>query len=170
MGIALAINSVMIVFRNSLFSSFALSLLLSPLLILGYSGCSRGAGAISHLDSASIDRQVLEDIGDKANLTFPEGSIGLFFAERKNAMDPSFATKISIPKDSQANFLAQLETLQSSRGGIIGSLNEEVSWWSPQKEFTLSEKMYLSSKGGGVYFVLCEEGDSLALYLEWMKM
>jgi len=131
------------------------------------SACGRGYSDYE-LNEQSFDLDTMKLIQAESGVTLPAGAHGLNFYY-KAPIDPAFAAKIRIPKDSEPEMMRTLSAIKSEDVNVIGTLGSRLKWWVPNNAKTLLDRQ---STAGNAYLraTLTDEADGTILYLEWATL
>jgi len=136
------------------------------LMVLMFTGCLRFGDNIE-LAGVNFTSEHLRKISERTGIRFPSGSQGINYFYQGDAIDPSLAAKIEIPKVSREELLTNdvFKLGQSEGINIHGGATEE--WWHPE---TLSSRLHFIQELPKSCILECIVGDEngkLILYLKW---
>lgn len=136
--------------------------LFSALLLL--SSCDRGYRDYQ-LDRTSFDAKTLQMIQSDTRIALPTGAQGLYFYY-KAPIDPAYAAKIEIPRNSEENMIQTLSAIKNEDIHVSGSLGAKMAWWIPKGAKILVDRQ--ATVGGNyLHVTLTKEEATVVLYIEW---
>jgi len=131
-------------------------------------GCDYKVGDYQ-LDESTFDDAAIAMVQKETGIQLPDGSRGLKMLYQGSAIDPSFLAKIQIPESSKEEIVNHIGEIEHQDGTVNGSLTEKVRWWSPSSGTIITQRQS-TPEGNYIRAILCQEGDQLVLYLEWIKI
>jgi hypothetical protein len=116
-------------------------------------------------DEQSFDEKMLQMVGERTGIKFPQGSHGLAMIHNKG-LNQEFVAKIGIPTASQENLADQIGQISDVNMTICNSMMDKVNWWKPLDTIVLLQKTYLENHNT-VQVFLCQTGNQIILYVYW---
>lgn len=124
-------------------------------------------GAENEFFAPSVTAEHLKTIETRTGIDLPKGSIGMAFYSNATGIDPWMLSKVKIPSDQVAAFLASDSMQKPKPDHPTSSSGSTRDWWKPE-DLQHSTKGEFSHNHSIVIWTIGQEGTDHVLYIKWL--
>lgn len=139
------------------------AVILLCLAMISISGCGPHARE-RELDSTNFDAATLREVEKETGVKLPAGAKGMNYY-CKPPIDPIHIARISIPAAAKEGMVKQLFALPQKPISNSNSATERLSWWHPETENIVVERISINDRGTYHHAILTEKDGAFTLYL-----
>ncbi|RYD49627.1 MAG: hypothetical protein EOP85_01250 [Verrucomicrobiaceae bacterium] len=133
------------------------------LALLSITGCGQHARE-RELDSTNFDAATLREVEQETGVKLPAGAKGLNYYY-KPPIDPIYIARIALPATAKDEMVKHLSALPQKLIGNSKNATGLLSWWHPETENIVVERISINDRGTYHHAILTEKDGAFTLYL-----